>query len=131
MSGILTGKYNDTIPDGSRMTQPGYDWLKDRLKTHHESGVIDKVRSLTEFAQAELNCSMTQLALAWCVKNPHVSTVLLGATKTEQLHENLGAIEVVHRLTERHMQDIDAILDNRPEPYGGYRGAGMRTIDSV
>ena len=131
MSGILTGKYNDTIPDGSRMTQSGYEWLQDRLKTHRASGVIDKVRQLTTFADHELQCSMTQLALAWCLKNENVSTVLLGATKPEQLEENLEAIGVARRLSSKHMESIESILGNKPDGYGGYGGAGMRTIDTL
>jgi len=131
MSGILTGKYNDTIPDGSRMTQAGYEWLQALLKTHRESGVIDKVRALTQYAETELKCSMAQLALAWCAKNPNVSTVLLGATKPEQLEENLGAIDVARALTDDHMRAIEAILANKPTAYGGYGGTGMRTIDNL
>ena len=131
MSGILTGKYNDGIPDGSRMTQPGYEWLQARLAAHHKGGVIDKVRALTEFAARELNCSMTQLALAWCARNPHVSTVLLGATKPEQLDENLAAIPVARAMTQDHLDAIDAITGTRPDPYGGFGGAGMRELKGL
>ena len=131
MSGILTGKYNEHIPDGSRMTQAGYEWLQDRLKAHRASGVIDKVKQLTAYAETELQCSMTQLALAWCVKNPNVSTVLLGATKPEQLQENLGAIAVARNLTDGHMDHIETILGNRPDAYGGHGGAGMRTLETI
>ena len=131
MSGILTGKYNDSIPDGSRMTQPGYEWLQDRLNAHRTSGVIDKVRALTTYAETELHCSMTQLALAWCLKNQHVSTVLLGATKPQQLEENLGAVHVARRLTPAHLERIERILDNKPDAYGGYGGTGMRTLDTL
>ena len=131
MSGILTGKYNDAIPEGSRMTQSGYEWLKERLKTHRASGLIDKVRKLTDFADVELQCSMTQLALAWCLKNENVSTVLLGATKPAQLEENLGAVSVARRLSSHHMESIEAILSNKPDAYGGYGGAGMRTIETL
>jgi len=131
MSGILTGKYNDAIPEGSRLTQPGYEWLQDMLERHRDAGVIDKVRALTAFAADELGCSMTQLALAWCVKNPNVSTVLLGATKPGQLTENLGAIPVARKLTADHMARIDEILGNKPDAYGGYGGAGMRALDTL
>ena len=131
MSGLLTGKYNDAIPAGSRMTQSGYEWLQERLKTHRASGVIDKVRQLTTFAASELQCSMTQLALAWCLNNKNVSTVLLGATKPEQLEENLAAIDVARRLTSTHMEQIESILDNKPAAYGGYGGTGMRTLETL
>lgn len=131
MSGILTGKYNDAIPEGSRMTQSGYEWLQALLAKHRDSGAIDKVRSLTQYAETELQCSMAQLALAWCVKNPNVSTVLLGATKPEQLEENLGAIGVARKMTADHMEAIESILANKPATYGGYGGSGMRTIDTI
>ena len=74
---------------------------------------------------------MAQLALAWCVKNPNVSTVLLGATKPEQLEENLGAIGVARKMTADHMEAIESILANKPATYGGYGGSGMRTIDTI
>lgn len=131
MSGILTGKYNDGIPGGSRLTQSGYEWLQAALERHRKAGVIDKVRQLTAFAQDELDCSMTQLALAWAVKNPNVTTVLLGATKPAQLEENLGAIPVARKLTAAHMASIEAILGNKPDAYGGYGGAGMRALDTI
>jgi voltage-dependent potassium channel beta subunit len=131
MSGILTGKYNDTIPEGSRLTQPGYEFLQKTLAKQQASGAIDKVRELTAFAKAELGCSMTQLALAWAVKNPHVTTVLLGATKPAQLQENLGAIAVARALTDAHMARIEEILANKPAAYGGYGGAGMRGLDTI
>ena len=131
MSGVLTGKYNEGVPAGSRMTQPGYEWLQARLETLRDTGVIDKVRRLTDYAQAELGCTMSQLALAWCAKNPNVSTVLLGATKPEQLAENLGAIAVARRLTPQHLDAIEAIAGSKPEAYGGYGGAGMRDIATL
>ena len=131
MSGVLTGKYNDGIPDGSRMTQPGYEWLQTRLAVLRDDGTIDRVRRLTEFAARDLDCSMTQLALAWCARNPNVSTVLLGATKPEQLTENLGAIAVARRLTPQHMEAIEAIAESKPDAYGGYGGAGMRDINTL
>lgn len=131
MSGILTGKYNDEIPEGSRLTQPGYGFLQSMLERHRASGVIDKVRALTAFAERELDCSMTRLALAWTVKNPNVSTVLLGATKPAQLQENLAAVDVARALTDEHMARIEEILDNRPDDYQGWGGAGMRGLDTL
>ena len=131
MSGVLTGKYNDAIPDGSRLTQPGYEWLQTLLEQHRERGVIDKVRALTDWAQSELDCSMTQLALAWALSNPNVSTILLGATRVSQLEENLGAVEVARRLSPEHLAHIESVLGNRPEPYGGWGGAGPRELNTL
>jgi voltage-dependent potassium channel beta subunit len=130
-SGILTGKYNNGIPANSRMTQPGYEWLHKILAQHKASGTLEKIAQLSDYAHDQLECSMTQLALAWCVKNTNVSTVLLGATRLEQLQENLAALPVIERLTTDHMQAIDTILGNKPKPYQGYRGAGMRTLESI
>ena len=130
-SGVLTGKYNDGIPEGSRLTQKGYEFLKQRLDEQRRTGKLEKVRRLSEFAEKELGCSVTQLALAWCIRNPDVSTVLLGATKPEQLEENLGCIPVAEKLESRHMDEIEGILGNRPQSYGGYGGAGMRSLDTL
>ncbi|CAE7480832.1 KCNAB2, partial [Symbiodinium microadriaticum] len=111
-SGLLTGKYNDSIPEGSRLSVQGYSWLQDRLKQWHSEGKIDKVKKLSDFAQTKYGCTVGQLALAWCVKNRNVSTVLLGATKPDQLRENLGAIAVAKKITDDDMKEIDQILGN-------------------
>ena len=129
-SGILTGKYNEGIPEGSRLAQKGYEWLGTLLEQEKEKGTITKVQALTEYAKTHFQCSMTQLALAWCVKNPHVSTVLLGATRPEQLAENLDALKVAERLTDESMKAIDEILGNKPEGYMGYGGGGMRRLQT-
>jgi len=97
-SGLLTGKYNDKVPHGSRLSQPQYSWLAKRLNEWKEEGKIQKVRELSLIAEEDVGCSVAQLALAWCVKNPNVSTVLLGASKPEQLKENLVAVDVARRL---------------------------------
>ncbi|MEE2787108.1 MAG: aldo/keto reductase [Myxococcota bacterium] len=130
-SGILTGKYNDGIPQGSRLTQPGYEWLVTRLEQQRQNGTLERVRTLTTFAENELKCTMTQLALAWCIKNKHVSTVLLGATRPEQLEENAGCLSVVTALTDEKMAAIDEILGNCPAPYMGFGGGGMRALDTI
>jgi aryl-alcohol dehydrogenase-like predicted oxidoreductase len=93
-SGLLTGKYLDGIPDGSRATLPGYEWLKDYLTDPAQN---EKVRQLKSIAD-ELDCTLSQLALAWCASNPHVSTVITGASRPEQVHENMGALDVLPRL---------------------------------
>ncbi|GBD01870.1 L-glyceraldehyde 3-phosphate reductase [bacterium HR18] len=119
-SGILTGKYNDGIPAGSRMALPGYEWLRKRLESEEGRRQIEKVRRLMPIAE-ELGCTMAQLAIAWCLKNPHVSTVITGASRPEQVRENMKALEVAQRLTPDVMERIEAILENRPEPEINWR----------
>lgn len=110
-SGLLSGKYNDgIIPPDSRLAMDGLEWLKDSTITQDR---IDKVRKLTALA-GDMGVSMSQFALAWCLKNPNVSTVILGASKLSQLHENLGALSVVEQLTAEVMAKVDEILGNKP-----------------
>lgn len=101
-SGLLSGKYLDGIPDGSRATLPGYEWLRDMLTDQARN---DKVRALAAIAE-ELECTLSQLALAWCAKNPRVSTVITGASRVEQVEENMGALDVLPRLTDDVMARI-------------------------
>jgi len=108
-SGILTGKYNDGVPADSRVAQKGYEWLKDKLTPDR----LDKVKALMSVA-ADLDCSVTQLALAWCLKNPHVSTVITGASRAAQVTENMKALEVIPKLTPDVIERIETILDNKP-----------------
>lgn len=103
-SGLLTGKYNDAVPDGSRATLPGMEWLRSAIL---DPKGIEKAKRLAKVA-AELGVPMSQLAIAWCLKNPHVSTVILGASRVTQLRENLGALDVVPKLTSEVMNAIDA-----------------------
>jgi voltage-dependent potassium channel beta subunit len=105
-SGLLTGKYLDGVPEGSRATLPGYEWLRDHL-TSEESNA--KVRRLADVAD-ELGCSLAQLAIAWCAANPNVSTVILGASRVEQVHENLKALEVLEQLDGDVLARIDAAM---------------------
>ncbi len=95
-SGLLTGKYNQGIPEDSRANLPGYEWLRKMLTSPER---LESVRSLQPVAD-DLGCTMAQLALAWCVKNPHVSTVITGASRATQVHENMKALEVVPKLTD-------------------------------
>jgi voltage-dependent potassium channel beta subunit len=95
-SGLLTGKYLDGMPAGSRATLPGYDWLASELT---DAGKNEAVRAMTAVAD-RLGCSLAQLALAWCASNPRVSTVITGASRPEQVEENLGALDVLPRMTE-------------------------------
>ena len=93
-SGLLTGKYLDGVPDDSRAALPGYEWLRDLLT---DPGRNDKVRRLAAVAD-DLGCSLAQLSVAWCASNPHVSTVITGASRVEQVHENLAALDMLERL---------------------------------
>jgi voltage-dependent potassium channel beta subunit len=104
-SGLLSGKYLEGAPAGSRATLPGYEWLKQALTDADRNG---KARQLKEIAD-ELGCDMAQLALAWCVRNPHVSTVITGASSVEQLRANLGALDVLPLITDEIAERLDAI----------------------
>lgn len=110
-SGLLTGKYNDGVPKGSRLDRDELSWLNEIII--NESN-IKKVKKLGTFAN-ELGTSLPLLAIAWCLKNPNVSTVILGATKEQQLIENLKALQVEPMLTEDVMQEIETILGNKPQ----------------
>jgi len=105
-SGLLTGKYNDGIPPDSRGTIKGYEWLAERLTDQTKLG---KVRSLAPIAQ-ELGVTLGQMALAWCLANPHVSTVITGASRPAQVVENMRALDVVDKLTPEVMARIDAAV---------------------
>ena len=111
-SGLLTGKYRKGIPEGSRATLKGYEWLREQVITPHN---IEKVSQLEPIAK-DLGCSMAQLALAWCLKNTNVSTVITGASRPEQVVENMKAIEVVAGLNSEVMDRIEKLLGNKPEP---------------
>lgn len=113
-SGILTGKYNQGIPADSRMSLPGYEWLRDSLATEFGLEKLRKTRELQTLA-GEVGISLTHLALLWCLANPNVSTVILGASRPSQLGDNLAALEHKGKLTPDVMNRIEAILDNKPE----------------
>ena len=104
-SGLLTGKYADGIPEGSRASLPGYEWLASMLTDPKANA---KVKALGEVA-GELGCTLAQLSLAWCTKNPHVSTVITGASRVEQVQENMAALEVAARLDEDVMARLDTL----------------------
>ncbi len=109
-SGILTGKYNNGIPENSRLSMKNYDWL---FKRYEKSNAFEKAKSLTKIAD-ELEVPLAQVALAWCLKNPNVSTVITGASNEKQLHQNLVSLKVVTKLTSDIMERIEIILDNKP-----------------
>jgi voltage-dependent potassium channel beta subunit len=113
-SGILTGKYSDGIPKGSRMALPEYQWLRERVESEHGQDQIRRAAELRPIAD-RLGVSLALLAIAWCLKNPDVSTVILGASRVEQLHENLKALDVAEQLTPDVMESIEGVLKNRPE----------------
>ena len=114
-SGVLTGKYNRGIPKGSRMSLPEYKFLRDKLESKEGSDRLNKVKRLGKVAD-KLGISLAQLSLAWCLKNKNVSTVILGATNTKQLDENLKSIEYKDLLTDSVMGRIENILKNMPTP---------------
>ncbi|HAM03394.1 MAG TPA: aldo/keto reductase [Acidimicrobiaceae bacterium] len=103
-SGLLTGKYLDGVPNGSRASLPGYEWLRDMLT---DPGANAKVKALKDIAD-DLDCTLAQLSLAWCTKNPRVSTVITGASRVEQVRENMTALEVAGRLDDDTMARIDS-----------------------
>jgi aryl-alcohol dehydrogenase-like predicted oxidoreductase len=105
-AGLLTGKYIDGTPEDSRAALPGYEWLA-RLLT--DPGRNEKVKALRPIAE-ELGCSMAQMAIAWCAKNPNVSTIITGASRVEQVHDNMGALDVVPKLTPEVMDRIQAAV---------------------
>ena len=105
-SGVLTGKYLDGIPEGSRGALPGYEWLQHSMNNEKTK---DKVRRLKAIAD-DLGCTLAQLSLAWCAKNPHVSTVITGASRVEQVRENMVALDVMDRLDPPTMERIEDAL---------------------
>jgi len=120
-SGLLTGKYNDGVPEGSRLSLEKYDWLRERLlETESGRRKLKKVQDLSEIAD-KAGIPMPQFALAWCLKNENVSTVITGASKPEQVEQNMKAIEVVDQLTPSVMDEIESVLDNKPEPEPDFR----------
>jgi voltage-dependent potassium channel beta subunit len=120
-SGILTGKYNEGIPDDSRADLKQHSWLKERIESPEGQQMIEKVRRLTAEVAEPLGCSMAQLALAWCLKNPNVSSVITGASKGSQVEENMKALEVAEKLDSTALERIESILDNKPYVQGSYK----------
>jgi voltage-dependent potassium channel beta subunit len=110
-SGLLTGKYNDGIPTDSRAALKGYEWLQENVITPQR---VEIAKNLTPIAK-ELGYTQAQLALAWCLKNPNVSTVITGASRVAQVHENMKALEAVQMLTPDVMERIEKILGNKPK----------------
>ena len=111
--GLLTGKYNAGTPTGTRTSLEGYEWLKIRYESEEAKVKLEKVRLLGDLAR-ELDTNLPRLSIAWCLKNPHVSTAILGASKVEQLTNNLGALDALPKLTPEVMGRIEGVLGNQP-----------------
>ena len=109
-SGLLSGKYNKGIPRESRATLPGYEWLREYIITPQNLETVKKLQPVAE----DLGGTLAQLGLAWCLKNPNVSTVITGASKPEQVIENMKAVEVAQKLSAEVMERIESILGNKP-----------------
>lgn len=121
-SGLLTGKYNDGIPKGSRLEMENYGWLRKQLLESEEGEKdLEKVKKLEPMAK-DLGISMPNLAIAWCLKNSNVSTVITGASKPEQVKQNMKAVDVLDKLTPDVMERIEEILDNKPMREMDWRG---------
>ena len=103
-SGLLSGKYKDGIPADSRAALKGYEWIAERVIDQPKVAAVEKLRPIA----GDLGCTISQLALAWCLKNPNVSTVITGASKVSQVHENMKALDVVPKLTAEVMKAIEA-----------------------
>lgn len=116
-SGLLTGKYNDGIPEGSRFAtnKEFFENTVKSLQTDEGKAKIEKVKKLTKIAE-KLGGNTSQLALAWAASNPNVSTVILGATKIEQIEDNIKALALLDKITPEVKEEIEAVLDNKPKP---------------
>lgn len=105
-SGLLTGKYQAGIPKGSRGNLDGYDWLQDHLTDTKKLAKVEKLKPIAK----KMGASLAQFSLAWCLQNPYVSTVITGASRLEQFHENMKALEFVDKFTPEVMEQIDVIF---------------------
>ncbi|MBW4438243.1 MAG: aldo/keto reductase [Pleurocapsa minor GSE-CHR-MK-17-07R] len=117
-SGLLTGKYNDGVPADARINLPGYEWLKAMFESETSKARLAKVPALAKIA-ADIGTTMPKLALAWCLKNPNVSTVITGASRVSQVEENFDALAVVPLLTDDVMAAIEAVLQNKEHSLHG------------
>ncbi len=119
-SGVLTGKYNKGIPNSTRMNLKDYKWLKDFISSDEGKARIEKVKKLEPLTK-ELNLSLPELALAWTLKNPNVSTVITGASKPEQVKQNMKALDAVNKLTVEVVNKIEEVLQNKPKLENDFR----------
>ena len=105
-SGLLTGKYLKGVPQGSRAALPGYEWLQKEVTDKDRNTKVQQLKIVAD----ELGATLAQLSLAWCATNPHVSSVITGASRVEQVRENLGALEVIERLSPEVLERIDQVM---------------------
>lgn len=113
-AGILTGKYNNGIPEGSRLAHTGFDWMQEKLDRLQAQGGIEILQQLEAIAR-KLGASLPQLAIAWVLKNPNVSSVILGASRSEQLEQNLGALDILDTLDDELMDEIEVAISRFTE----------------
>ncbi|XP_027731734.1 voltage-gated potassium channel subunit beta-1 isoform X1 [Vombatus ursinus] len=118
--GIISGKYGNGVPESSRASLKCYQWLKEKIISEEGRKQQTKLKDLTPIAE-RLGCTLPQLAVAWCLRNEGVSSVLLGCSNPEQLIENLGAIQVLPKMTSHVVNEIDSILRNKPYSKKDYR----------
>ncbi|KAK1801525.1 hypothetical protein P4O66_004584 [Electrophorus voltai] len=118
--GIISGKYDCGVPPCSRASLKGYQWLKDKILSEEGRSQQAKLKELQAIAE-RLGCTLPQLAIAWCLRNEGVSSVLLGASNTDQLLENIGAIQVLPKLSSSIVHEVDSILGNKPYTKKDYR----------
>src|SRR5690606_35391364 len=109
-SGLLTGKYNKGIPADSRLALQGYEWLKDRFYTDQRLHAVNQLQDIT----TGLGVSMAAFSIAWCIRNPTVTSAILGSTKIHQLEENLKALEVLPLLSDEIMERVDNVMQTKP-----------------
>ncbi len=119
-SGVLTGKYREGIQPNSRMALPGFEWLRKKVESESGRREIELAVGLEAIAN-DMGISLTKLAIAWCLKNPHVSTVILGASRASQLEENLEALDALPLLTDEAMARIESVVGNQPKQPTDFR----------
>jgi voltage-dependent potassium channel beta subunit len=119
-SGLLTGKYDDGLPPDTRLSREGLEWLRDQILGEGSAEKREKIRKLKSVADG-LGCTRSQLALAWCLANPDVSTVITGASRPQQVKENMAALDFVEKLTPEIHEKIEGILGNKPEMPQNFR----------
>lgn len=119
-SGMLTGKYNQGIPADTRISLQGYEWLREGFEGERGAQRIEIVKRLVPIADS-LGMTTAQMAIAWCLKNPHVSSVITGASKPEQVSQNMHALDFLDKLSPEVMDQIEVILENKPRPTPDYR----------
>jgi len=124
-SGVLTGKYNKDIPKDSRFANQRYAFLAEQFKKGERHGswenIVETINKLEPIAK-KLDCTLAQLAIAWCLVNPNVSTVITGASKVDQVKENVKAIQVLPKLTPAIVEEIEGVLKNKPQKVKDWTG---------